>query len=616
MSENFLEKNLAAMEKWYPLFADLIREGKYKKDNLEIELEYSERKDVIFKVKKENRILYLDGKRNTQEPIHIWSQRMGKVHKYAPIFLLGIGSGKYLRRLVEDTDKTVTVIAYEPSLSIFLRMLEAEDLAGIILNRPIAFVVEGLNETEFEPILEKLVSLETVEFLKQEIHPNYRELFPEQILEAIKKIGKRVDFVFSNNMTGILFSTHSAKNQILNMKYVCEGYNTKRLSDAIPHDVPAILVSAGPSLDKNIQDIKKAKNKAFILAVDTAIKPLVKAGILPDAFITIDSKKPLNLVDVEAIKDVPVIAPIVANYDILQKQRGKKIFYYDGHILPLMAYYAAGKVLPDVSTGGSVACSGFSLLYKMGFNTIILVGQDLAYAGDKSHADGTYQQDIGNKDAMRSLWVKGNYEKAVPTRQDFKMYLDWFNMYVEGVQKHRNVRVINATEGGAFINNTELMPLSTAIKETCCKIVDFASCIKNMKAEFTQKEREQVMQYIYSVPEELDEICKISRNLQRAYRKIVDICKSGKRDKNIYLKQLKKIKKLSKKCESQTSYELISATMEMAEYVVRSESLYELDTIEEEGNAVARQGLKYSKMLEKCAVLLRDFAKENLSALT
>lgn len=46
----------------------------------------------------------------------------------------------------------------------------------------------------------------------------------------------------------------------------------------------------------------------------------------------------------------------------------------------------------DVATGGSVATNVFSLLYKIGLKTIILVGQDLALTGNKSHADGTFEE--------------------------------------------------------------------------------------------------------------------------------------------------------------------------------------------------------------------------------
>lgn len=79
------------------------------------------------------------------------------------------------------------------------------------------------------------------------------------------------------------------------------------------------MVAAGPSLNKNIQVLKKAKNRLFILAVDTAVKPLIKAGIKPDAFITIDAKKSPDLIKIDGAETIPVIAPPTAGY----KNHGK-----------------------------------------------------------------------------------------------------------------------------------------------------------------------------------------------------------------------------------------------------------------------------------------------------
>lgn len=613
MSKEIFEKNLKAMEKWYQGFADAIRNQEYEKDELTIESETSWDGETIFRVTKEGRKLYLNGKRDAKDSLETWMQRLGEVHKYAPVILLGMGSGLYLKKLIENTDETVNVILYEPSVSIFLKTIEEVDLSKEIESRPIAFIIEGMNEKGFDNVIGKLISIETVEFLKQRIHPNYRELFPEKILEIMKKIEKRTSSIFITQNTGVKFSTHSARNQLQNLKYLVEGYNTKRLCEAIPHDVPAILVAAGPSLNKNIQDLKKAKNRAFILAVDTAVKPLLNAGIIPDAFITIDAKKPLKLVEVDAIRDVPVIAPILANTEILEQQRGKKIFYFDGTMLPKLIYMMAGKVLYDVNTGGSVACSGFSLLYKMGFSTIILVGQDLAYTDNKSHADGTFAEKMPEEDTKKMVRVKGNYEDEVPTKQSLKVFLDWFNMYVKGCKEHRDVRVINATAGGAYIENTELMTLQEALDETCSREVNFKECIENMASEFTEEERKKVVDYVKEIPKSLEEIKKEAKSLYTVYHKIEKICKSGHIDKDAYLKQLKRVKKLSKKCEGQMAYELVAVTMVAADYVVKSESLYQRDSMEEEGKAIAKQGMRYSKMLQQCTQLLLEFAEDVLS---
>ena len=115
------------------------------------------------------------------------------------------------------------------------------------------------------------------------------------------------------------------------------------------------------------------------------------------------------------------------------------------------------------------------MLYKIGISTIILVGQDLAYTNNKSHADGTFQEIMKEENTSRFMMVEGNFEDKVPTRPDFKLFLDWYNMYIEGCKGYRgNFRVINATEGGAKIQNTEIMTLREAIDRECTKEVDLS----------------------------------------------------------------------------------------------------------------------------------------------
>ena len=84
--------------------------------------------------------------------------------------------------------------------------------------------------------------------------------------------------------------------------------------------MPAIVVAAGPSLNKNIDELKRAKGKAFIIAVDTAIKPLLKKGIIPDMFAIVDGKKPIELVQNEEVKKIPLLTSISASHDVLEYQ--------------------------------------------------------------------------------------------------------------------------------------------------------------------------------------------------------------------------------------------------------------------------------------------------------
>ena len=67
-----------------------------------------------------------------------------------------------------------------------MAMLENIDISKEIEDRPIAFVVKGLNEEEFEPVMRGVMTLENMSFLIEEIHPNYRGFFLEDILEKVK----------------------------------------------------------------------------------------------------------------------------------------------------------------------------------------------------------------------------------------------------------------------------------------------------------------------------------------------------------------------------------------------------------------------------------------------
>lgn len=450
----------------------------------------------------------------------------------------------------------------------------------------------------------------------KEIHPNYRGFFLEDILEKVKKVQRLVESEMVQFNTQKKLSMNMAQNILRNMKYVCEGYHTKLLLNAVSNKDAAILVAAGPSLNKNIQMLKKAKNRLFILAVDTAVKPLVKAGIKPDAFITIDAKKDLDLVEIDGAETIPVIAPATALYKIMDRQKAKKIFYYDGYFLPYSIYFINDKVLPDVSTGGSVACSGFSLLHKLGYETIILVGQDLAFTDNKSHADGTFEEKMPVMDTEGMEMVKGNYVDKIPTRMDFRIFLNWFQEYIHDIKEaNPNIRVVNATAGGAYIEGTEIRALDDIIEEVCKNVpeeINFTERIEALESEFTEEEHKKAVDYLKNVPKDFEDMFKDAKELEKAYQKLGKIGKSGTVEKKGCLKQLKKIKKITTKIEESEEYQLILTCIPIADYIIRSEYYFEGDTIAKETEEIARKGKLYCEVLEESITLLKGLSEETL----
>lgn len=613
MNNGIWEKNLIAMEKWYSEFADMVRNAEAKEDDTQIFSEVSWDGEVIFRIQKAGRMLFLGGRRNAKQPVEMWLERLGEIHKYAPVFLFGIGSGEYLKALIRQTEENVNVVVYEPSFPIFQKLLSDVDLVEVIENRPIAFIVEGINGEEFEPIMNQVLAVQNMEFLIEEIHPGYQEFYGEQIVGKVRKLHRKVQKIMVDYNSAQLFQGSLAQNIFFNMKYICEGYHTKQLAKAVQGGNTAILVAAGPSLDKNIHELKKAKNHAFILAVDTAVGPLVRNGIMPDAFVTIDPHKDLELIEAPGAEKIPVIAPGTARPALIEHQEGKKIFYYDSYAIPAHIYLINGKLMPSASSGGSVACSGFSVLFRMGFQTIILVGQDLAYTNNKSHADGTFQEKMPQEDTTGMIMVKGNYEEQVPTLRNLRAYLEWFEMYIAGMKREHDVRVINATEGGAYIEGTELMTLRDAIAQSCQEEIDYSDRIAQMEPDLTDAERKKAVEYLHSVPKQFQEIKEYADQMKFIYHKLEKLSKKRDISEKACRKQLRKIKRLSKKCQEHPPvFQLVDVTMSGAEFVLLSEYYYEEENTAKELQETARKGIIYSDVLGKCAELLKEMAEEPL----
>ena len=155
--------------------------------------------------------------------------------------------------------------------------------------------------------------------------------------------------------TFILLQDEFADNYLANMYEFFNNYTIDGLYDCFEEidkeKRPAIVVSAGPSLDKNINELKKAKDKAFMIVVDTALKAVLRAGIVPDLTITIDPHKPLILFEDERIRELPMIFCIMSNKQVMDSQKGKKIFFGDSESYIQAIFNKYDKKLSHIRNG-------------------------------------------------------------------------------------------------------------------------------------------------------------------------------------------------------------------------------------------------------------------------
>ncbi len=613
MSKGIYEKNMAAMRERFPGLAKLVEEKRYNLDDaMDIFCEKAVDGSDILRVIKDGRTLYLNGKR---EPVAVAErelERWGGLNRQTPIFVVGMGDLVFLKELLRKTEQSINIMVYEPSVQIFLFLLENIDITEYFENRAVGFVIEGINERELTGVMKSFLTLANVGFLRHYVNPGYAELFKEKIVAYLKRLDEITGEIIAHCNTEVRYASVHADNLFHNISYLCDGSITTQLCDVIPRDIPAIIVSAGPSLNKNIKELRKAKNRAFIVAVDTAVKPLVKAGIIPDLYVVVDGLKPVELFDFEEARQIPMMTSITSAKGVLAQHKGKKIFYFEGVMLAYNLLAMNGIPFSSVSCGGSVACSAFSLVYKLGFSRIILVGQDLALTGNKTHADGTFREKMEEIDTSRCLMVEGNCEEKVPTRGDFKLYLDWFNYYIAGCQ---DIHVINATEGGAKIQNTEIMTLADAIERECGKEVDIDACFAKLKPILNEEARERAVKYLNTVPDMFRGLRKKVKKEKENYKKLQRICRKNSLDKGAYLSILNKIKRMTAEIEQHELYGIVSNALSVAEYIINSEQFYEEDSVQAEGLEIARKGIMYTELVDQCIGVFIPLAEETIGKL-
>ncbi len=616
------EKNLKTLAKYYPEMDERIREAKKEiSEDLEIIEEVSDDGVPILKIIKDGRTCYLNGKRNALEPTKIWVKTLGELKKNAPVLMVGLGNPCYLKDLAEQTETPIVIIVYEPSLQIFLKFLELVDIKQWMQKHLIIFWVDGLkdmDEKHLREVMYQVLIYEMLDASRNLILPNYDILFPEASIRFMKMcrdiaIAEAMSYNTKNNFSNIM-----VRNLFSNARYLCKGYTVAQLPEVIPRDIPGILVAAGPSLNKNIHELKKAKGKAFIIAVDTALKPLIDAGIVPDMFAIIDAQKPLDLVKIEEARKIPLLTTLNAAPEVLDYHTGMKFFYNEGYQFAEEIFAKTGKRSVRVIGGGSVATHCFSFLFWIGIPTVILVGQDLAYTDNKSHADGTFHKEMEQVDTSAFMTVEGNYEDKVPTRLDFRQFLNWYNLFIADCKAYykrygQEFRVVNATEGGAKIGHTEIMSLKDVIEQECTKEVDIQECMNKLTPMLDEENKIWAVDYLKTIASTFQRLSAQTVKLRKLYQKLAKISSKMNIDITAYQNITKKIKRQKQILEKDNAYQLIAITLNKAQYILSNEQFLREDTMQAEGKEIARKGMLYMESVGKMAELFKELSEELFS---
>lgn len=373
--------------------------------------------------------------------------------------LLGFGLG-YLPLVMSDhMNGDHSIFMIEASIDILLMAFRLVDLSSILKNHKV-----NIFHTDQIHLIWNELEKNTLNILggevKKLVYPPCRNIFPENY-EAIEE---RIEaFVTAQQENFFALEGHweqMTENVLNNLSPMKDAESIDSLFNRT-ENLPVLVVAAGPSLDKNIRQVKELEDRLFIISVDTAFQPLIREGIIPDLVVSVDPS-PGNLKKFEQIpKEMLERVPLVFTPYVYHKIPDK--FPKPGFIfgMPNRLIQWALNLRDHVSElpyGFTVSHHAFYLARAMGADPIIFAGLDLAFAPDGDHArNSAIQWDIHSAN-IDLLTVPGIDGTPVQT---FKGFSKMITIFEKEIHKTK-ARCIDATEGGALIRGTEVMPLREA----------------------------------------------------------------------------------------------------------------------------------------------------------
>ncbi|WP_032121989.1 motility associated factor glycosyltransferase family protein [Clostridium amazonitimonense] len=438
----------------------------YDLDKSEIYTERSKDDKMVFRVKyADNKLKYIGSKYYVQKDIEDFFIKLSDINANTLILVLGLGTGQHILKLLDKIGRYNRVLIVEPDKRVLKAFLSLEASKKILEDERISIIL--YIEEYFKYYLVKFIQhRRNYDSLKIISYANYDKLYVDEYEDVIRITSEVLKRYESNVLTDKAFASKFMHNYLLNIKYISESYILNDLKDKMK-GYTAIIVSAGPSLEKNIDKLKQLKNNAVIISGNRTLKPLLEKGITPHFVCSIDCQDIVYDMTKNYLQyKVPLIFSEGSNNKLVKNQEGPKIFFkhtgYKTGIEDIM-----GRKVDTLYSGGSVAHNSMDFARYLGCDTIIFIGQDLAFTNNKYHADS----------AKSSANLYGNYENEtfeveaidggrILTNRGFHEFKTAFEVYIEKV---KDVTFINATEGGANIKGAKNMTLSQTIGEYALK---------------------------------------------------------------------------------------------------------------------------------------------------
>lgn len=538
-----LEKNLAYIYNYNPVLCKRILSITEFTKTFEITQNENGEYNLLI-----NSVPVHSTKNAEQEAINIFSN-VSHNSKNSLHIIYGLGLG-YLYDAFAQKAKG-NVIIFEHDIELLRQVLEIVDLTENF-SKVQTFIVTSF--AEYKTVFESLYRYKTKTSLSAlDYHINNERTIYNTFIDEVERtfgmISHNYNFQVKSIYDFLKYVTFGLHHKSL-MQHICD------YKDALK-DTPAIIVSAGPSLIKNIETLKKYKDNAVTFCVGTAFKTLINNGITPDFLNIIERSDTKVHYDYEEANETMLVAEAYTRYNVFTSRNYKRKFVTASEETGAARWFLEkiNKPMINFETKGTVAYHAIYTAKYLGCNPIILVGQDLAYSDGNCYAKGSAFEDLEcvfdeqlkkykirpknyekfkeayyhtpnisaeEKDKLMKetlakfnkelVTVNGQNDEKLPTSAVYSLFIEYIKNF--GARFKNDIKLINSSIGGAQIDNFEIMGLDEAINTFAKGKLNKEELFKSLE----KKEPTSEQFLLDSVKEDIEYLKEIKPYLEKGLR--------------------------------------------------------------------------------------------------
>ncbi|ELD9190470.1 motility associated factor glycosyltransferase family protein, partial [Campylobacter jejuni] len=404
---------------------------------------------------------------NLEEEINFFYQSiLEKTHRYPFACIYGIGNALLIKNLSKHYKH---LFIFESEIELFILALSVIDLSEELYSGKIylADIEEERVDIQLLILFDMKDISEYLSLYEMFVNNVYYKKFYEDIWHKADELcEKNIKVVIRNLGSNSDLSFECYSHLLQNIPSMLESIPFQRiLSERKNKFDNTIVVSAGPSLAKQLPLLKAYQDKAVIFCADGALSMLEKEGIVPDYVTNLDfTDLAMNFFQNKENKTSLNILSCATHPNLVHFLDNKSVILRDDPLYQRFNLNDFGYI----GTGAHVSHFSYTLALALGFKNIIMIGQDLAFdEKGNSHSKGfDFGEKFSGEENIDKLKVpayagKGEVLTHI-TWNDYRIKLEY--LFACNDQK---AKFYNATEGGARINFTEEL----SFKECCEKLL-------------------------------------------------------------------------------------------------------------------------------------------------